>query len=162
MSLQPTILSPQPLLVAGLNIQLSLTQYTIASLWQAFMPIRNSIPNTISNNLFSVSVYPDLYFQQFNPATPYTKWAAVQVDSFDTIPPAFQTLLIPEGLYAVFHYKGLSSDMSIFSYIFKEWLPYSGYALDNRPHLEVLGEKYKNNSPDSEEDIWIPIKKVID
>jgi AraC family transcriptional regulator len=153
MSLQPTIVSSQPLLVAGLNIQLSLTQYTIASLWQAFMPIRNSIPNTISKDLFSVSVYPDSFFQQVNPATPYTKWAAVQVTSFDAIPPAFQTLLIPEGLYAVFHYKGLSSDMSIFSYIFKE------YVFDNRPHLEVLGEKYKNNSPDSEEDIWIPVIK---
>jgi AraC family transcriptional regulator len=159
MSLQPTIVSSQPLLVAGLNTQLSLTQYTIASLWQAFMPIKNSIPNTISKDLFSVSVYPDSYFQQVNPATPYTKWAAVQVTSFDAIPPAFQTLIIPEGLYAVFHYKGLSSDMSIFSYIFKEWLPNSGYALDNRPHLEVLGEKYKNNSPDSEEDIWIPVIK---
>jgi AraC family transcriptional regulator len=29
--------------------------------------------------------------------------------------------------------------------------------LDDRPHFEVLGEKYKNNDPTSEKEIWIPI-----
>jgi AraC family transcriptional regulator len=32
--------------------------------------------------------------------------------------------------------------------------------LDQRPHVEVMGEKYKNNDPDSEEEIWIPIKPI--
>jgi AraC family transcriptional regulator len=31
--------------------------------------------------------------------------------------------------------------------------------LDNRPHFEILGEKYKQGSPDSEEEIWIPVKE---
>jgi predicted transcriptional regulator YdeE len=31
--------------------------------------------------------------------------------------------------------------------------------IDNRPHFEVLGDKYKNNDPSSEEEIWIPIRK---
>jgi len=30
--------------------------------------------------------------------------------------------------------------------------------LDDRPHFEVLGDKYKNADPDSEEEIWIPIR----
>jgi AraC family transcriptional regulator len=34
----------------------------------------------------------------------------------------------------------------------------SAYDLDNRPHFEILGEKYKNESPDSEEELWIPVK----
>lgn len=28
-------------------------------------------------------------------------------------------------------------------------------------HFEILGEKYKNNDPLSEEDIWIPIKRRL-
>ncbi|MEN9524835.1 MAG: hypothetical protein RLZZ256_219, partial [Bacteroidota bacterium] len=32
------------------------------------------------------------------------------------------------------------------------------YLLDERPHVEVMGSKYKNNDPASEEDIWIPIR----
>lgn len=27
--------------------------------------------------------------------------------------------------------------------------------VDDRPHFEVLGGKYQNNSPNSEEEIWI-------
>jgi AraC family transcriptional regulator len=27
-----------------------------------------------------------------------------------------------------------------------------------RPHMELLGEKYRNNDPHSEEEIWIPIE----
>ena len=38
---------------------------------------------------------------------------------------------------------------------------HSEYEFDNRPQFEILGEKYKNNAPDSEEEIWIPIKKRI-
>ena len=33
------------------------------------------------------------------------------------------------------------------------------YILDNRPHFEVLGGKYKNNDSNSEEEIWIPVKQ---
>ena len=39
-----------------------------------------------------------------------------------------------------------------------EWLPNSGYEIDNRPHFQVMGETYKNGSPDSEEDFYVPLK----
>ena len=69
-----------------------------------------------------------------------------------------EALILPSGLYAVFHYKGSSSDNSIYQYIFGTWIPNSDYDLDDRPHFEVLGDRYKNNDPNSEEEIWIPIK----
>jgi AraC family transcriptional regulator len=58
----------------------------------------------------------------------------------------------------VFHYKGLSTDTSIFQYIFGTYLPASEYELDQRPHFEILGDKYKNMDTESEEDIYIPIR----
>jgi len=71
-----------------------------------------------------------------------------------------ETFTLSGGEYAVFDYKGSSDDSSIFfQYIFMTWLPNSEYKLDNRPHFEVLGEKDKNNDSNSEEEIWIPIKK---
>jgi AraC family transcriptional regulator len=70
-----------------------------------------------------------------------------------------QTIILPAGKYAVFNYKGLASHAApFFNYIFTEWIPNSIYELDNRPHFEILGEKYSNSSPDSEEEVWIPIK----
>jgi len=38
-------------------------------------------------------------------------------------------------------------------YIFSDWLPKSDYELDEKPHFEILGEKYKNDDPNSEEEI---------
>ena len=69
-----------------------------------------------------------------------------------------EAFILTGGLYAVFDYKGLNTDHSIYQYIFGTWLPNSDYVLDNRPHFEILGDKYKNNDPTSEEEIWIPIK----
>jgi AraC family transcriptional regulator len=70
-----------------------------------------------------------------------------------------EKLELPGGLYAVFSYRGKASDASdTFKYIYYEWLPTSEYFLDDRPHFEILGEKYKNEHPDSEEEIWIPVK----
>ena len=70
-----------------------------------------------------------------------------------------ETYILPGGLYAVFLHKGAATTgPKTFQYIFGTWLPESDYSLDIRPHFEILGEKYKNDDPDSEEEIWIPIK----
>ena len=88
----------------------------------------------------------------------FDKWAAVEVSKFDAITEGMESFILNEGLYAVFDYKGLSTDVQIFIYIFTEWLPNSNYLLDERPYFEILGSKYKNNDPESEEEIWIPVK----
>jgi len=69
-------------------------------------------------------------------------------------------LVVPSGLYAVFDYKGSSAASDIFQYIYASWIPNSRYQIARRPHFEVLGEKYRNNDPNSEEEIWIPIESV--
>ena len=99
-------------------------------------------------------------FKNFNPAAEFQKWAAVEVLDFTEIPEGMETYTIKGGLYAVFDYVGPASEgEKIFTYIFTSWLPASEYELDNREHFEILGEKYKNNEPDSEEEIWIPVKR---
>ena len=70
-----------------------------------------------------------------------------------------EAYVLTGGKYAVFDYKGNPNNGGeAFQYIFQEWLPESGFSLDNRPHFEILGAKYKNNSDESEEEIWVPIK----
>jgi AraC family transcriptional regulator len=46
----------------------------------------------------------------------------------------------------------------VWRYIYNEWLPNSPWELDHRPHFERLGAKYKNEDPNSEEDIYIPVR----
>lgn len=144
----------------GNHLTMCFANYNIASLWKSFMPRRKEITNNTTNNLFSVSVYQAGHFVNFDPANEFEKWAALEVTDFENVPAAMETFFLPGGLYAVFDYKGSNTDHSIFEYIFTKWLPGSDYLLDNRPHFEILGEKYKNNDPASEEEIWIPIKKI--
>jgi AraC family transcriptional regulator len=136
---------------------MSLANNKTFELWRSFMPERMRIQNKLSNEFISMRIYEEP-LQSQNPDQQFEKWAAVEVSDFIDVPDGMETLTLPSGMYAVFDYKGLNTDSSIFIYIFTEWLPGSIYVLDERPHFEVLGEKYKNNDPDSEEEICIPIK----
>jgi AraC family transcriptional regulator len=142
----------------GKNLSFSYADYRAFELWSSFMPRRNEIHNTIGTVLYNIQINPENF--DFNPNTPFVKWAARAVSTFENIPNDMEVLEISEGLYAVFQYQGDQSNAaSFFNQIYTVWLPNSGYELDSRPQFEILGEKYKNNDPNSEEEIWIPIKK---
>lgn len=142
----------------GQRLKMSFQEYKISELWKKFMPGRNEIPYKLSDELISLAVYKPDFFNEFQPNEEFEKWAAVEVEKVEQIPAEMEYFLLPSGLYAVFEYNGLNTDNSIYKYIFNDWLPNSKYILDNRPHFEILGEKYKNNDPTSEEEIWIPIR----
>jgi AraC family transcriptional regulator len=137
---------------------MSLANNKTGELWKSFMPRRKDIINKVTNDLFAIQVYKSTHFTDFKPTNEFEKWATVEVTNFDHVPNELETFTLSDGLYAVFNYKGLSTDNSIFQYIYGTWLPGSTYDLDHRPHFEVLGDKYKNNDPTSEEEIWIPIQ----
>lgn len=147
----------------GQSVQMSFSQNKTGQLWGKFAPRIKEIKNKLSLNKISMQVYPSSYYEEFSLNNSknelFEKWATVEVSDFNDIPHGMESFILEEGLYAVFYYKGSSSDSSIFDYIFSKWLPNSNYLIDHRPHFEVLGEKYKNNDINSEEEIWIPIKK---
>ena len=145
-----------------MRLSMSLSNNQTFKLWQSFMPRRKEVGNNLTNDLISMQVYPSKFdFTFFKPIVEFEKWAAVEVSDFENVPKEMEAYSLPAGLYAVFDYKGLNTDTTIFKYIFGEWLPNSThYSLDDRPHFEILGDKYKNNDPTSEEEIWIPIKLI--
>ncbi len=143
----------------GKRITTSLSENRTAELWKGFMPRRKEIKNALGTELFSIQVYAKSFdFKDFNRNTVFEKWATVEVKNFDEIPDEMEAYVLPGGLYAMFIHKGSSTDNRTFQYIFTTWLPNSNYELDDRPHFEILGEKYKSNDSSSEEEIWIPIK----
>lgn len=159
--MQPQIETLAARKLVGRRIQMSYNKNKTQELWQGFMPERKTIPHQIGTNLFSVEVYPNpSFFQTFNPSANIEKWAAIEVTNFNNVPPNMETLLLPGGLYAIFTYRGKASEaFNFFGHIYTIWLPNTNFALDNRPHFAIMGEKYKNEDPDSEEEIVIPIKK---
>ena len=142
----------------GLKREMSLSQNQTAELWRSFMPLKAQIPALNSDELYALQVYPPRYFDAFNPALEFEKWALVEAEQGVQVE-GLENFELEAGLYAVFHYQGMSNDPRIFQEIYSVWLPQSGYILDQRPHFEVLGKGYRNLDPLSEEEIWIPVKK---
>ena len=147
--------------LVGMSIHMSISKNKTFELFRTFMPRRKEIINALNADTMDLRVYPEGYFRQFNPKIEFIKYALVEVPNFEQIPEGMESFVLEGGEYAVFHYKGNSSDISIFQYIFTKWLPQSDFVLDQRPHFERLGEKYKPNDPNSEEEIWVPVKPKV-
>ncbi|MFA6401919.1 MAG: GyrI-like domain-containing protein [Salinivirgaceae bacterium] len=150
--------------LVGMHLTMTNSNNRTVDLWRSFMPRRREIVNKLTTDLFSMQVYSSSFdFNHFDLVSEFEKWAAVEVSNFNNIPNEMNSFTLPGGLYAVFIHKGAASaGTKSFQYIFGTWLPSSEYILDQRPHFEILGEKYKNEDPSSEEEIWIPIKKKLE
>lgn len=158
MNIQPRINKLSQKRLIGKKLNMSLGDNKTFELWKSFIPRLNEITNKKSNEMFSLQVYNEPV-RLGDLKQEFEKWALVEVSDFDNVPNEMETFELESGLYAAFQYKGLNTDNRIFIYIFSDWLPKSGYELDERPHFEILGKKYKNNDPNSEEEIWIPIRR---
>lgn len=155
--MNPRIESLKEKKLIGIHLKMSLTNNKTGQLWGRFGPKIKEIKNRVNEDKISMQIYDAFYYKNFNPENEFEKWATVEVEDFNNIPNGLTSFTLEKGMYAVFDYKGSSADPSIFQYIFWQWLPNSPYLIDDRPHFEVLGKNYKNNDPNSEEEIWIPI-----
>jgi AraC family transcriptional regulator len=158
--LQPVIEYLNEKNLAGKKIVMSFADNKTTELWRSFMPRRKGITNAVGTDLYSIQLFGSAFnFSNIDPNALFEKWAAVEVKDVENIPADMEAMTLEAGWYAVFMYKGAaSSGDKIFKYIFCDWLPNSMYSLADRPHFEKLGAKYKNDSTDSEEEIWIPIQ----
>ena len=154
--MKPTIVLLEHKKVIGYKSQTFQHQFeNIVMLWRRFMPRKHEIKNNINQELIALQEYSE--FGNFEAS--YDIWACVEVSDFETIPEHMLSYNIPNGLYAVFLQKGMDAGAT-YRRIMTEWLPKSGYAIDNRPHFQIMGDKYKNGSPDSEEDFYVPITEL--
>ncbi|MGI4866175.1 MAG: GyrI-like domain-containing protein [Janthinobacterium lividum] len=145
----------------GHRCTMSLAANTTPKLWRGFMQQRAMLPPPVGGVRYSLQIYPVDYFADFRPERTFEKWAALEATVSHRLSSDFEIFTLQSGLYAVFLHQGPASEgPAAFRYIFGTWLPNSGYVLDDRPHFEVLGAKYQNEAPDSEEEIWIPIKPI--
>ncbi|NNE31203.1 MAG: GyrI-like domain-containing protein [Winogradskyella sp.] len=129
--------------------------HKIIDLWKRFRPSQHEITNNVSYHVLALQVFPKNYKTNIN--KDFEIWAGVQVEDYNEVPEIMNNITIPSGLYAVFLHKGMDAS-NTYQKIMSEWLPNSDYSLDDRPHFQMMGKNYKNGSPDSEEDFYIPIK----
>lgn len=139
----------------GFRITTSFQEDKTPIVWRKFMMRRNEIANRISDQLFSLQIYPE----SFTPNQSFTKYALAEVSDFDNIPSDFEAFQLEGGKYLVFTYKGKAENgPKIFGYIFQKFIPENQFEVDDRPHFEIFGDDYNPSSEFAEEEIWIPIK----
>ncbi len=158
----PDIQQTEKKQVIGMYAEMSLAEDQTADLWRRFMPRRKEIEQSLSSDVYDIQVYPPGFrMDQFTPQTRFTKWVAVEVASWKHLPEGMEQLTLPGGIYAVFVHRGPAHTFPrTAQYIFGEWLPASGYELDDRPHFNLLSEDYLGlDHPDSEEEVWVPVRK---
>jgi AraC family transcriptional regulator len=144
--------------IAGKRMIMSFADYRPGDLWSSFMPKKKLIPHVVGIEMYSIKIYEKDFYKNFDANRTFEMWASVEVSEIGDLPEGIEVLELPGGLYSVFSYKGGPEGApEAFGYIFREWLPASGYQLDDRPHFEILGEKYRRDDVESEEEICIPI-----
>lgn len=144
----------------GAWMMMSLSDNKTPDLWRQFMPKRGEIKNRVSGDFISLQNYGENW--DFSPDKPFKKWALVEVSTVADMPANMEAYDLQGGKYAVFTHHGPASEASItMRHIFTEWLPASGYMLDNRDHFEVLPEGYNPMEPHATEEIWIPVKEKL-
>lgn len=159
--MNPEIRTIGEIKLVGMRARMSFAENKTFELWRSFMPRRFEVEDALPNRLYSMQIYKAApYSEGFDMHAQFEKWAAVEVYDFAGAPEGMETHIISGGEYAVFDYKGTPAMFhETARYIFLEWLPASGFKLDDREHFEILGKKYLGpDNPESEEEIWIPVK----
>tara|TARA_Y100000385_G_scaffold273248_1_gene314934 strand:- start:154 stop:633 length:480 start_codon:yes stop_codon:yes gene_type:complete len=159
--METEIIQFEKITLVGIKISTSLSEDKTFNLWNSFMKRVSEIKGRKDENYYSVQRYPnDADMSSFTPITVFEKWAAVAVKDIANIPAGMESVQIDAGTYAKFRHKGVATDFFRTSqYIYGTWLPSSGYDLRTAHHFEIMSSDYKGpNDPDSEEDVYIPIK----
>ncbi len=139
----------------GHTIQTSLAEDQMSQLWRGFR--LRCAEFELEGTFYSVAVYPNT-MRGFNPTTTFERWTLIEADA-ENLPDDFQQLIIPEGNYIHFTYKGKAMDYpSVARYLFGEWIPNSPHELDDRPHFEVLAKNYNPFDENAQEEVYIPVK----
>ena len=155
--MKPKIIHISEKKVIGMQSTMRHNEYgNIVALWKRFMPRIKTVESVVNREFIAMQVYGD-----FNSLEkPFDIWACAEVVDFKDNILGMTSFTISGGDYAVFLQKGMDAT-GTYQHIMTEWLPNSGYKIDDRPHFQVMGKKYKNGSPDSEEDFYIPIKSIM-
>ena len=85
--------------------------------------------------------------------------AGVEISKLDDLPEKYRWVEVQPQHYAVFEHKGpLDQLPQTFQYIWKTWLPQSGYQAADAPEFERYSEDFNPKLNTGVLEIWLPLK----
>jgi AraC family transcriptional regulator len=88
----------------------------------------------------------------------------VEISKLEDLPLELSVKVLPAGTYAIFTLRGSEISSNWPDAIYKGWLPRSGYTEAHKFTVECYdGERFRGvKDPESELDIWVPVRKAGD
>ncbi|MFC4221625.1 GyrI-like domain-containing protein [Flagellimonas marina] len=149
---------PQTELV-GIRIHTTLAKNETRALWGRFQKLLIALGISREIEKYYIQIFgAATTISNMSPNTEFEKWAAVESKHLPEISKEMETITL-SGKYAIFIHKGLPSDFpKTAAYIYREWLPNSGFTVDHRPHFEIMPPNYSPVDPNTEEEVLVPLK----
>lgn len=160
-TVHPEIIELPDILAAGIRGHTTLRDNVIPQLWASFTGMLRQIPNrSKSGRAFGIcEACEDNTIYTMNNNVSFSEVAAVEVDSFEGLPPLFVPKVLKAGRYAVFTHRGsLAMLTKTFGYIWGTWFLNTKETVDEKEDFELYDHRFISfDHPDSEIDIYIPI-----
>lgn len=149
----PRFVTGRTLLLAGLGERYRFeTNQGIPLQWQRFVPYIGNIPGQVGDVTYGVCCNSD-GTGNFEYVT------AVEVSSFDEVPPELRRVRIPAQRYVVFtHRDHISAIRGTCYTIWNQWLPASGYEVADAPDFERYDADFDPQTGTGKVEIWLPLK----
>lgn len=146
----------RPMLLAGIRRQHSYSgaARSIPEQWAEFRA-QGALPGRRGSTAYGVMCSASPEEQTFE------YMCAMEVDSFDALPPGTGRMRVPPQHYAVFEHAGhVSTVQRTWEAAWSEWLPRSGYSMVNGPEFEAYGERFDPATGLGGLEVWIAIEKA--
>lgn len=153
-TMEPKIVSKPALTVVGMKYRGKPLSDEIPQLWGAFAARIGEIKHIRNPEIaYGVSDNMDESTGEFD----YV--AACEVESAADIPEGMVSVDFPAQTYAVFTCT-LPTIGETFEYIYRTWLPTSGFRRPRSPEFELYDEDFNPNDPSSELYVYVPVEEA--
>jgi AraC family transcriptional regulator len=150
--MEPKIVERVAFTVVGLKYRGKNENNEIPQVWQALGPRTGEIASMADDTAaYGISANMDMETGEFD----YI--AGFEVSSAVDVPQGMVAFEVPGGKYAVFT-TTLPKIGETFHEAYHTWLPQAGYQPAGSPEFEVYDEQFNPQDPDSEFDLYIPVK----
>lgn len=161
-SLEPEIVTIDPINIIGLGGETAIANNRIPELWESFCRRESEVAN-ISRPILRIGIceYPsETSLITFTEESDYYVITGVKVDSIESVPTGMLTRTIPAGRVAVFTHTGpITTLHRTYKYIWGTWADNKKYTVDERRDFEIYTEDYPGPyCADGQIKIHIPIK----
>lgn len=146
-------------MVAGLQVFDTMDSEVLSQVWHKFFDVYPQIPGAVGEVLYGITFFTEEYNPQEH--TGYGYIVCTQVKDNSGMSGDIAVRQVPGGSYLVWEYTGpMNHFQDAFNQIFYQELPASKRIALYSDVLEIYGDGFDAESPDSKIEIWIPVKPL--